>query len=100
MFDTASRLDILVVYTSTSIQGKLGAVNMDVLDAIRQAIDRSGRTRYRIARDTGLDESNLSKLMRGEAGLSIESLTKLAEYLGLELVVRPKKGKGLRGKHR
>jgi transcriptional regulator with XRE-family HTH domain len=73
---------------------------MDILDAIREAIEASGKTRYRIAKDMGLNESHLSKLMRGEAGLSVESLTKLAEYLGLELVIRPKKGKAIRGKHR
>lgn len=60
-----------------------------VLDEIRAAIEASGKSRYRIAQDTGIAESGLSRLMSGERGLSIESAEVLAEYLGLEIVVRP-----------
>jgi transcriptional regulator with XRE-family HTH domain len=73
---------------------------MDILSAVREAIEKSGKTRYRIAKETGLDESHLSKLMRGEAGLSIEKLMTLLDYLEMELIIKPKKGKTSRGKHR
>ncbi len=44
-------------------------------------------------RATGIDQGQLSKLMSGEAGLSIASLERLAEFLNLEIIVRPKRRK-------
>jgi len=61
----------------------------DVLDEIRKAIEASGKTRYRLWKETGIDQSHLSRLMKGEAGLSVASLEKLAEALGLEILIRP-----------
>jgi predicted XRE-type DNA-binding protein len=73
---------------------------MEILDIIRQAIEQSGKTQYRIAEDMGLNESHLSKFVRGEAGLSFDRLVALLEYLGMELTIQPKKGRVARGKHR
>ena len=70
----------------------------EVLQAIRKAIERSGVTRYRIMKDTGLNESHLCKFMKGDAGLSIDSLVILADYLDLEIIIRPRKRK-IDGKH-
>lgn len=64
-----------------------------ILDDLRAAIEASGRSRYRIARDTGIAESALSRFMSGERGLSIESVEQLADYLGLEIMVRHKSGR-------
>jgi len=67
-----------------------------ILDDIRKAIEVSGKTRYRISKDTGISEGHLSELMAGTKGLSIEALERLASYLGLEIVIqakRPKKGR-------
>ena len=72
----------------------LGPVTVaKVLDEIRRAIEQSGVSRYRISQETGIDQGQLSKLMAGEAGLSIASLERLADYLDLELVIRPKSGR-------
>ena len=62
---------------------------------VRQAIDASGLTRYRISADTGIDQSALAKFYHGERGLSTDSLDTLGEYLGLRIVMdrKPKKGK-------
>lgn len=62
-----------------------------ILEQIRRAILASGQTRYRISQETGVGEPQLCKLMKGQAGLSVESLERLAEYLGLEIVIRPKR---------
>ncbi len=43
-----------------------------ILKAIRQAIKASGKTRYQLSKETGLDQSHLSRLMKGGAGLSLE----------------------------
>ena len=64
-----------------------------LLDAIREAVESSGKTRYRIAEDTGIAQSVLSRLMSGERGLSIDVLERLADYLGLEIVMRPKRSR-------
>jgi len=61
-------------------------------DALRQAIDRSGLSMYRIAKDAGLDFSTLSRFCHGERSLKLESADKLADYFGLE-VRQPKKSK-------
>ena len=64
-------------------------------DQIRQAIDDSGQTRYRIAQDTDIDESALGKFYRGTRGLSLENLDLLCEYLNLRIVMdRKPKPKG------
>ena len=59
---------------------------------IRQAIDDSGQTRYRIARESGVDESALAKFYNGHRAITTATLDRLGEYLGLEIIVR-KKGK-------
>ena len=56
-------------------------------DEIRQAIGDSGLTRYRIAKDTGIDESTLAKFYHGHRGLSLDNLDRLCEYLGLRIVM-------------
>ena len=62
-----------------------------ILDAICEAIEASDKTRYRIAKDIGISQAHLSRLMSGERGLSIDTLERLADYLGLEIVIRPKR---------
>lgn len=62
-----------------------------LLDTMRKAIEASGKTRYVIHKATGIDQGQLSKLMKGQAGLSLDSLEKLADFLGLEIILRPKR---------
>ncbi len=61
-----------------------------ILEIIRRAVRDSDKSQYRIAQDTGLSKSQLSRLMSGERGLSIETIERLAKYLNLEIIVRPK----------
>ena len=64
-------------------------------DQLRQAMDDSHLSRYRIAKDIGINESALGKFYNGERGLSTKMLDRLGEYLGLEIVQRrrPKQSK-------
>ena len=64
---------------------------MPVYDDLRHAIDASGKTRYRLWRETGISQAQLSQFMAGSKGLSVEALEKLAECLDLEVVARPAK---------
>lgn len=56
--------------------------------SLKDAISKAEVTRYRIAKETGISESALSRFMSGERGLSMEALDRLLEYLGLEVVER------------
>ncbi len=58
-------------------------------DALKGAIERSGLTRYRIAKDTGIDEAALMRFLRGETSVRLDKADALAEYLGLRLVPDP-----------
>ncbi len=62
-------------------------------DQLRRAIDESGHTRYRIAKETGIDESALAKFYNGRRTLSMDALDRLGEYLKLEIVVKRTTGK-------
>jgi len=62
-----------------------------IFDDIRKAIKASDKSRYRISRDLGISEGQLSELMGGTKGLSVEAVERLIEYLGLEVVIRPKR---------
>ncbi len=70
-----------------------------VLDQIRAAIEASDATRYRIAKDVEIPHSQMSRLMAGQSGLSLEALERLCKYLNLEIVIQPK-AKNSRGKKR
>ena len=59
--------------------------NKKLTDQLRQAIDDSGMTRYRIAQETGISEATLSKFYLGQRGLSMEALNALGECLQLTI---------------
>jgi predicted XRE-type DNA-binding protein len=62
-------------------------------DQIRDAVENSGMSRYRISADSGVQQSTLSRFMRG-GGMSLDTPDRLADLLGLEVVVRkPKRGR-------
>lgn len=61
-----------------------------IYDDIRDAIEASDMSRYRIAKETGIGESQLCLFMTGKKGLSVEALETLAECLGLEITTRRK----------
>ena len=62
---------------------------------MRQAIDDCGLSRYRIAQDTGIDESALAKFYNKQRGFNSDTLDILGEYLELRIVMdhKPKKGR-------
>ena len=68
----------------------MGEKRTKVSDQIRRAVEASGVSRYRIAQATGIKQSTLSRFMAGTGGMTVETLDKLAEYLGLEIVVKGK----------
>ena len=65
-----------------------------IQDELVTAIERSGQTRYQIAVGSGVAQSQLSRLFHGESNMSTANIERVADYLGLELVLRPKRKRG------
>ncbi len=69
-------------------------VNMaELLNAIRKAIRDDGRTPAEIADAARIARSQLSRLLSGERGLSVEGMERVAGVLGLEIVIRAKRAR-------
>ncbi len=62
-------------------------------EQIRQAIAASDKSRYQIWQETRISQGQLSELMAGTKGLSVESIELLADCLDLEIIVKPKRSK-------
>jgi transcriptional regulator with XRE-family HTH domain len=67
-------------------------------DQLRRAVKGCGLTRYRIAKEIGVSESLLSRFMSSESGLSFAVLDRLAELIGIGVVLTKKQGQGTGGK--
>lgn len=61
-----------------------------ICDKLKQAIEKSPKSRYRLSKETGIEQSQLSRFMAGTRILGIESIEKLAKALGFELVMKKK----------
>jgi plasmid maintenance system antidote protein VapI len=66
-----------------------------ILETLKKEIEKSGKTRYRIAKESGVSESQLCKLFGGQS-LYCETADLLCKYFGLELL--PKKAQSKRVK--
>lgn len=69
---------------------------LTLTDQIRQAVEDCEKSRYQIAKETGVDKAALSRFVHGERGLSVENLDLVAECIGLRVVLqdKPKNRKG------
>jgi transcriptional regulator with XRE-family HTH domain len=56
-------------------------------DQIRDAIERCGMTRYRVAKEIGCSAALLNQFANGVRGLSIPMLDRLAALLQLEVTM-------------
>ena len=61
------------------------AVERPLLDQLRQAIRKSGKTASWITKDAEVDEGNLSRFLSGQAGVSVETAEKICKSIGLKL---------------
>ena len=57
---------------------------------LREAIDASGMSRYRICKEINLPESTMSHFMAGYCGLQLSTIDRLGELLGLMIVATTK----------
>ena len=58
-------------------------------DVIRRAVQDSGRTPYAVALEAGVPQAMLSRFLRRERGINLDTAEKLCRALGLDL--RPAK---------
>jgi len=63
-----------------------------ISEQLKAAILNADKSRYRIAKETGLTEAGLSRFVNDVAGLSLDSIDRIGECLGLQIVVeKPKR---------
>lgn len=60
---------------------------MALTDTIRDALRNCGKTMYQIHKETGVDQSALSRFLGGERGLQLGTLEKVLEAAGLEVIL-------------
>ncbi len=65
---------------------------------LRRLILDADKSRYRIAKETGLTQAGLSRFVNHVAGLSWRSMDKIGECLDLEIVVRKRPERKSKGK--
>ena len=58
---------------------------MSLGDQIRAAISRQSKSIYHLAMEVKVDEQNLRRFIRGEAGLSLAALDRISAYLQLQV---------------
>ncbi len=63
----------------------------DLMESLREAIEKSGQTRYAIGQATGVSQAQLSRFVRRLQGISIENAQIVADHLGYEITLRPKR---------
>ncbi|MGC8553659.1 MAG: helix-turn-helix domain-containing protein [Phycisphaerae bacterium] len=56
-----------------------------ITETLKHAIRGSNLTVYRIAKDTGLQQSAIHRFLSGETSLRLDCADKIAAYLGLSL---------------
>jgi hypothetical protein len=63
-----------------------------ILERIAKAIEESGKTRYQVSKDTGIDNAVLCRIVTGSGtgSCGLKTIEILCEYLGLELVAKKK----------
>ena len=57
-------------------------------DQMRKVIKDCKLTRYRIGKETGIDQATLTRFMLGERGLTMKTLEVLAEFLEIHIVAK------------
>jgi transcriptional regulator with XRE-family HTH domain len=59
-----------------------------LVEQLREAIRKSGRSLYQLGKDSGVGSDQLSRFMRGERTLTLPAAEKLCRALDLELASR------------
>lgn len=63
----------------------------DVQKIIQKALKKSGHTRYWLAKNSGVRVATVYSVIDGTAGVSLKSLGKMLDALGLEIRAKGKR---------
>ncbi len=69
-----------------------------IAEQLRRAIERSGKTRYRISQESGIAQAVLSRFVNGERDLKVDTADKLCAALGVRVVLESPPAKKPKGK--
>lgn len=64
---------------------------MKTIEIIRKEIENAGETRYRISKNTGVDDAQLCRILQGKT-ITLETADILLKYFGYQLT-KKKAGK-------
>ncbi len=59
--------------------------HIDIEQQLRDAIQSSGLSLYQLGKKSGINDSQLSRFMRGERDLRLQNVVRLCRVLGLHL---------------
>jgi ribosome-binding protein aMBF1 (putative translation factor) len=85
----ARTIGLLDITNDTGTLDSMSKRKPTITEVLRAAIERSGVTRYRIAKESRISESNLRRFVQGEMSIRLDNADKLAAYLGLRLTPDP-----------
>jgi hypothetical protein len=76
----------------------MAAKRRPLSEQLRDAILNADKSRYRIAKETGLTEAGLSRFVNRVSGLSLDSIDKIGECLGLGITTKQATSRKLKGR--
>ncbi len=60
-------------------------------DQIKSAISEKSISAYQLAKDTGINEGQLSRFFNNKVDLSLKKVIQIIDYLGYDLLIQPRK---------
>ncbi len=54
---------------------------------LREVLKREGVTAYRLWKDLGIDQGEMSRFFSGKRNISLEKLEHIADYLGYDILL-------------
>jgi plasmid maintenance system antidote protein VapI len=69
----------------------IGSTMKPFSDQLRNAVLRCGKSRYRISKETGITEAQLSRFVNGHADIALPTIDKLIGCIGARLELETKR---------
>jgi plasmid maintenance system antidote protein VapI len=63
-----------------------------IIETIRKHVEKSGKTRYRLSKETGVSEAQLCRIMQGKT-CTVETADILLKYFGLTIAGKKRKAR-------
>jgi transcriptional regulator with XRE-family HTH domain len=57
---------------------------------LKEVLEREKVTAYRLWKDLGIDQGEMSRFFKGKQNISLSKLEQIADYLGYEITLMPK----------